>query len=245
MSIFQGVGNRGGVRGGKDQFSWDNVRGDKYKEYYLGQSIRLEPPGFGKQNAGWWLEGKLQTTQEKKPQVMKQITNQARKEIELSRIKMEEDRLMKEALGLAPKRRIETGKKLEKHELEEIFKKGNTERDSTDIERVSGLGYEPAVRPSSTGMTNELPHEEIEPSRNVFEREDKLVHVNSSKTRRSTIGPSPERDEDDDRKNKRHRKEKKDKHHHKKEKKEKKHNKRDKSKEDNETKDRRKRHKHD
>lgn len=31
---------RGGTRGGKDQFSWENVRADKDREYYLGHSVK-------------------------------------------------------------------------------------------------------------------------------------------------------------------------------------------------------------
>lgn len=31
---------RGGTRGGKDQFNWENVRADKDREYYLGHSVK-------------------------------------------------------------------------------------------------------------------------------------------------------------------------------------------------------------
>lgn len=31
--------SRGGVRGGKDQFNWSDVKGDKERENYLGMSI--------------------------------------------------------------------------------------------------------------------------------------------------------------------------------------------------------------
>lgn len=41
---------RGGVRGGKDQFSWDNVKSDKDRECYLGHSL-MAP-------VGRWQEGK-------------------------------------------------------------------------------------------------------------------------------------------------------------------------------------------
>lgn len=30
---------RGGVRGGKDQFDWDDVKVDKYRENYLGEGV--------------------------------------------------------------------------------------------------------------------------------------------------------------------------------------------------------------
>lgn len=41
---------RGGVRGGKDQFSWDDVKKDKDREYYLGHSIKAP--------VGRWQDGK-------------------------------------------------------------------------------------------------------------------------------------------------------------------------------------------
>ncbi len=39
MSLYNGP-PRGGTRGGKDQFSWDNVKADKDREYYLGHSVK-------------------------------------------------------------------------------------------------------------------------------------------------------------------------------------------------------------
>ncbi|KAL0084611.1 kinase phosphorylation protein-domain-containing protein [Phycomyces blakesleeanus] len=36
--------SRGGVRGGKDQFSWDSVKEDKHRENYLGHSL-MAPVG--------------------------------------------------------------------------------------------------------------------------------------------------------------------------------------------------------
>lgn len=42
--------SRGGVRGGKDQFSWENVKTDKDRECYLGHSL-MAP-------VGRWQEGK-------------------------------------------------------------------------------------------------------------------------------------------------------------------------------------------
>lgn len=30
--------SRGGVRGGQDQFDWEDVKADKYRENYLGES---------------------------------------------------------------------------------------------------------------------------------------------------------------------------------------------------------------
>ncbi|KAE8682019.1 Leukocyte immunoglobulin-like receptor subfamily A member 5 isoform 2 [Hibiscus syriacus] len=41
---------RGGVRGGRDQFSWDDVKVDKHRENYLGHSIKAP--------VGRWQKGK-------------------------------------------------------------------------------------------------------------------------------------------------------------------------------------------
>lgn len=51
---------RGGTRGGKDQFSWEDVKGDKDREYYLGHSVKA--------SVGRWQRGKdiLWYTREKK-----------------------------------------------------------------------------------------------------------------------------------------------------------------------------------
>ena len=41
---------RGGTRGGKDQFNWDDVKSDKDREYYLGHSVKA--------SVGRWQKGK-------------------------------------------------------------------------------------------------------------------------------------------------------------------------------------------
>ena len=38
--MFRGL-NRGGVRGGKDQFNWEDVKNDKDRENYLGHSLKV------------------------------------------------------------------------------------------------------------------------------------------------------------------------------------------------------------
>ncbi len=40
---------RGGTRGGKDQFSWESVKADKDREYYLGHSVKA--------TTGRWQKG--------------------------------------------------------------------------------------------------------------------------------------------------------------------------------------------
>ena len=48
MSLYHPT--RGGTRGGKDQFDWENVKTDKDRECYLGHSL-MAP-------VGRWQEGK-------------------------------------------------------------------------------------------------------------------------------------------------------------------------------------------
>ena len=36
-----GASRSGGVRGGQDQFNWDDVKGDKHRENYLGECVCL------------------------------------------------------------------------------------------------------------------------------------------------------------------------------------------------------------
>ena len=37
--------SRGGVRGGRDQFNWDNVKSDKDRDFYLGHSVMVRTAG--------------------------------------------------------------------------------------------------------------------------------------------------------------------------------------------------------
>lgn len=49
MAVYNGP-PRGGSRGGRDQFNWEAVKGDKDREYYLGHSVKAL--------AGRWQKGK-------------------------------------------------------------------------------------------------------------------------------------------------------------------------------------------
>ncbi|VAI74983.1 unnamed protein product [Triticum turgidum subsp. durum] len=95
---------RGGVRGGRDQFKWDDVKVDKHRENYLGHSVKAP--------VGRWQKGKdlLWYTRDKQSD-----SEDAMKE-EIRRVKEEEEQAMREALGLAPKRSSRPkGNRLDKH----------------------------------------------------------------------------------------------------------------------------------
>ncbi|CAJ2648031.1 unnamed protein product [Trifolium pratense] len=127
---------RGGVRGGRDQFTWDDVKADKHRENYLGHSIKAP--------VGRWQKGKdlFWYTRDKKSQ---NAEMEAAKE-EIKRIKEEEEQAMREALGLAPKRANRPqGNRLDKHEFSELVKRGSTAEDlgegHAEAARVQGVGF--------------------------------------------------------------------------------------------------------
>ncbi|KAG2376992.1 hypothetical protein LR48_Vigan06g122800 [Vigna angularis] len=133
---------RGGVRGGRDQFTWDDVKVDKHRENYLGHSIKAP--------VGRWQKGKdlFWYARDKKSQ---NAEMEAAKE-EIKRIKEEEEQAMREALGLAPKRANHPqGNRLDKHEFSELVKRGSTAEDlgagHAEAARVQGLGFSREPRP--------------------------------------------------------------------------------------------------
>ncbi|KAG5062781.1 hypothetical protein AAZX31_02G105200 [Glycine max] len=151
---------RGGVRGGRDQFTWEDVKADKHRENYLGHSIKAP--------VGRWQKGKdlFWYTRDKKSQ---NAEMEAAKE-EIKRIKEEEEQAMREALGLAPKRSNRPqGNRLDKHEFSELVKRGSTAEDvgagHAEAARVQGLGFAREPRPweepgSSKPSLGDTPAEE-------------------------------------------------------------------------------------
>lgn len=133
---------RGGVRGGRDQFTWDDVKADKHRENYIGHSLKAP--------VGRWQKGKdlFWYTRDKKSQNEEM---EAAKE-EIKRIKEEEEQAMREALGLAPKRASRPqGNRLDKHEFSELVKRGSTAEDlgegHAEAARVQGVGFARELRP--------------------------------------------------------------------------------------------------
>lgn len=91
--IFNGP-PRGGTRGGRDQFNWENVKVDKDREYYLGASVKAL--------TGRWQKGKDVYWYTREKTERGEAANLAREQ-ELAAVKQREEQLMMEALGLKPK----------------------------------------------------------------------------------------------------------------------------------------------
>uniref|UniRef100_A0A7N0SW63 Multiple myeloma tumor-associated protein 2-like N-terminal domain-containing protein n=2 Tax=Kalanchoe fedtschenkoi TaxID=63787 RepID=A0A7N0SW63_KALFE len=200
---------RGGVRGGRDQFKWDDVKVDKHRENYLGHSI-MAP-------IGRWQKGKdlHWYTRDKKS-----VQDEEAAKEEIRRIKEQEEQAMREAIGLAPRSSSRShGNRLDKHEFQELVKKGSTAEDLSeghaDAVQVHGLGFarapraweDPSTHPSNTKEVLPAKVDSIPPA-TTEAGSDKEVNPEKRKREEKKIDKDHKRHSRDTDDRKKHRKEK-------------------------------------
>jgi len=119
---------RGGVRGGRDLFQWESLKGDnKHRENYLGHSLfTTNHKCFNNSspNALWWMK----SNDEKKKEQDKRLF-----------ILEQQDRMMKEELGLVPKSNDWGMSRLDKDEYKKLVERGTHEQEEGT--RVTGIGF--------------------------------------------------------------------------------------------------------
>lgn len=115
------------MRGGQDQFDWEDVKADKHRESYLGHSVKAP--------VGRWQKGKDLHWYTKSGKIDSTTTKQQEKDA----IKRMEAEALAIALGKGNAQKKAGG--VTKQELAEVCRKGQIERDSMDIERVEGMGF--------------------------------------------------------------------------------------------------------
>uniref|UniRef100_A0A1A8DBJ1 Chromosome 1 open reading frame 35 n=1 Tax=Nothobranchius kadleci TaxID=1051664 RepID=A0A1A8DBJ1_NOTKA len=121
-----GSSRSGGLRGGQDQFNWDDVKVDKHRENYLGNSLKAP--------VGRWQKGKDLTWYAKDKKTGKALS----KADELASVKAAEHEAMMAALGHKSIKRQPTG--LTKEDLVEVCRRDEVDGEERNVDRISGLG---------------------------------------------------------------------------------------------------------
>lgn len=151
---------RGGNRGGRSNFKWDDIRLQTYKERecYLGGTIML---GF-LSNGGKWIKHDRFSYQ--KPSAADQVVLAAEK----AKIKEEEERILRESLGIEKKDKAVKKEKLTDYEWNEMMKKEAKLNPNDpkifafyeDNDKKAGIGMKPNIS-FRTNPTNDQQNQSL------------------------------------------------------------------------------------
>jgi hypothetical protein len=143
----QYLGNK--TRGGSDQFQWDSVKEEKYRENYLGHSV-MAP-------LGRWQRGKDLTWFTKKGQHGHNAKSSG--ELEIARLKLQEEELMLKVLSGEV---IEYGNKLDKFGVNKLTAKtvqAEINLNEKEVEQMPGVGYNSiGIGPSLREQLSQVSH---------------------------------------------------------------------------------------
>ena len=126
-----------GTRGGRGLFNWEDVKKDKYRHNYLGNSLKARVGKRAEQHdAFWWT---------RKPGETDAASAAKARRAELEEVKRRDDAIMAQALGLAPSDRGGASNEhlLREEDVSFMTSRGMTERGDRCAERISGLGATP------------------------------------------------------------------------------------------------------
>jgi len=137
-----------GCRGGREQFQWNSIKEQDFKdrEQYLGATVKVGMMGkFGRYQLHDWYNKKRDTPES--------IVD------ERANVQAYEEELMKEALGLKPKKLLLAKKQLSEEELKEVLKRDADK--SADKQGRAQMGPQAKIATNEHGEQVNTSNEEV------------------------------------------------------------------------------------